>query len=50
MGCGGAVNRLLVEKIEEGIVQNSWPGWLADQENEHEYEYEHEHEYEYEYE
>jgi len=22
MGCGGAVNRLLVDKIEEGIVQN----------------------------
>jgi hypothetical protein len=22
MGCGGAVNRLLVDRIEEGIVQN----------------------------
>jgi hypothetical protein len=24
MGCGGTVNRLLVDKIEEGIVQNFW--------------------------
>jgi hypothetical protein len=28
MGCGGTVNRLLVDKIEEGIVQNFGHGAL----------------------
>jgi len=44
MGRGGAVNRLLVDTIEEGIVQKFWLRRSGDYEQEQEQEHEHEYE------